>query len=99
MNSKNTITEFYRQIGTTFREHGADRVVLLKAKNCQQNDKDTKQIYSMYLEIAADGCFDKEKLQKFCTEQWPDAEIRILDLSAEENLNLIDEILEDGILL
>lgn len=90
MNSENTIAEFYRQIGRIFRQHGADRVVLLKSRTCQQ---------SMYLEVAADGCFDSQELRKVCTEQWPDAEISILDLSAEENLNLIDEVLEDGILL
>lgn len=90
MNSENTIAEFYRQIGRIFRQHGADRVVLLKSRTCQQ---------SMYLEVAADGCFDLQELRMVCTEQWPDAEISILDLSAEENLNLIDEVLEDGILL
>lgn len=90
MNNENTIAEFYRQIGSTFRQHGADRVVLLKSRTCQQ---------SMYLEVAVDGCFDLQELRKVCTEQWPDAEISILDLSAEENLNLIDEVLEDGILL
>lgn len=90
MNNENTIAEFYRQIGRTFRQHGADRVVLLKSRTCQQ---------SMYLEIAADGCFELQELQKVCSEQWPDAEISILDLNEEENLNLIDEVLEDGILL
>lgn len=106
MNSENTIAEFYRQIGRTFRQHGADRVVLLKSRTCQQNDEAADQMSGidsgrtgMYLEVAADGCFDLQELQKVCSEQWPDAEISILDLSAEENLNLIDEVLEDGILL
>lgn len=106
MNSENTIAEFYRQIGRTFRQHGADRVVLLKSRTCQQNDEAADQMSGidsgrtgMYLEVAVDGCFDLQELQKVCSEQWPDAEISILDLSAEENLNLIDEVLEDGILL
>lgn len=113
MNSETMITELYRQIGRSFREHGADRVVLLKAKTIPSTEQNRTNLSAvdnkageggqvrpnMYLEIAADGCFMLQELQKLCAAQWPDVEISILDLNAEENLELIDEVLEDGILL
>lgn len=102
MSEDYTITELYRQIGRTFRDHGADKVVLLKAKNKKESMIDRNAITGcpeMTLEIAADGWFDKKKLQQECKQLWPGVEINILDLNEDENLDLVDEVLEDGILL
>lgn len=96
MSGDYTIAELYRQIGRTFRAHGVDKVVLLKAKN-RATELDTYP--EMTLEIAADGWFDKKKLQQECRLLWPGVEINILDLNEDENLDLVDEVMEDGILL
>lgn len=38
-------------------------------------------------------------MQQECRQLWPGVEISILDLNEDENLNLVDEVMEDGILL
>lgn len=97
-----TITDLYRQIGRTFRAHGVDKAVLLKARNSRKENSQENIIRTypgMELEIAADGWFDKEKLLQECGKLWPGVEINILDLNEDENLGLVDEVMEDGILL
>lgn len=94
-----TIDELYRQIGRTFREHGADKVVLLKAKKMKRPAENTEREKEYFLEVAADGWFDKKKLQQKCSQLWPEVEMNILDLNEDENLGLVDEVMEDGILL
>lgn len=89
MEKEFSVLELYREIGRTFHGAGADRVVLLRARNQK----------SISLEIAVDGFFDKKKLQDACEEKWPEVAVRILDLNEDENLDLMDEIMEDGILL
>lgn len=89
MEKEFSVLELYREIGRTFHGAGADKVVLLRARN--QN--------GMSLEIAVDGFFDKRKLQDECEKKWPEVAIRLLDLNEDENLELVDEVMEDGILL
>lgn len=102
-----TVTDLYREIGRIFREYGADKVILIKAKNRIENDTNDnlsnfgfKEIWkNMSLEIAADNLHDKEQLEKKCSELWPGLEVLILNLDEDANLNLMDEVMEDGILL
>lgn len=85
------ITNIYREIGRTYREYGADQVVLLKSQASLENEKE------LSLEIAVDGAVDIHELQKISRQCWPAVVVELLDLN--ENPNLITEIVEDGILL
>lgn len=85
------ITKIYREIGRKFHDMGADQVVLLKSGSCQAQE------IQMYLEIAVDGMIDQKELMKQAKLNWPQVEIRILDLN--EDPNLIQEVVEDGIVL
>lgn len=86
------VTVLYRQIGKTFRERGADRVILLRSR--KYSDK-----AGMELEVAVDGASDKEELQKECKRLWPEVDIVIFDMNEEEHIDLLNEAMEDGILL
>ena len=85
------VTELYREIGKTFRSWGAIQVVILKSRTNIEAD------VQMKLEIAVDGCIDKKEMQKNVKMIWPQISMEILDLN--ENPNMIDEIVEDGIVI
>lgn len=87
-----TVT-LYREIGRTLHEMGAFRVVLLNAKAVPGAEKE------MYLEIAVDGCMDLENAKIRCRECWPEVEINLIDLNDERTMDLMDEVIEDGIQL
>lgn len=86
------VTVLYRQIGKTFREKGAERVILLRSR--KYPDKS-----GMELEVAVDGFINKEELQKECKNLWAEVDIVILDMNEEEHIDLLNEAIEDGILL
>lgn len=92
MEEKISITELYRQIGNMLHKAGADRAVLVRARECRETQKRN-------LEIAVDGILDSGALLQECRQKWPMTDITLLDLDADENLDLLDEALEDGILL
>ena len=85
------VAEVYRQIGTIFRENGAERVILLRSR------KHTKG-RGMSLELAADGWLDQSSVQSKCQRLWPDIDMKILDLN-EADAEFMNEVLEDGIIL
>lgn len=86
------VTVLYRQIGKTFREKGADRVILLRSRTILDGA-------GMELEIAADGAINKDELQSESRRLWPECEITILDMNEEIHADLLNEAMEDGILL
>lgn len=85
--------ELYRAIGKMMRGQGAERIYLLRAKIL------TEGPCRMQLELAADGVWDMELAKSRCREAWPEISIRLLDLNAEENAELSEEVMEDGIQL
>lgn len=85
------ITKLYREIGKKYREWGAEQVVLLKSRSFQDDEME------MMLEIAVDGMMNSDVLRKKSNILWPHIHIKILDLN--ENPNLIEEVIEDGMIL
>lgn len=90
---KISVADLYREIGRTFREHGAERVALLSSKTC--SDAETE----IELEVAVDGMIDEKELYQSSKNQWPYVQMKILNLNEEHNIHLIDEVIEDSILL
>ena len=87
-----TVT-LYREIGKTLHRMGAYRVVLLNSKATPDDH------YIMSLEIAVDGAIDVKKASTECNSNWPNILIKLLDLNDFENLELMREVIEDGIQL
>lgn len=90
---KISVADLYREIGRTFREHGAERVALLSSKTC--SDVETE----IELEVAVDGMINEKELYQSSRNQWPYVQMKILNLNEEHNIHLIDEVIEDSILL
>lgn len=87
-----TVT-LYREIGKILHQLGAYRAVLVNSKatpgqNCE-----------MYLEIAVDGAIDLNEASKCCKENWEHISIKLLDLNNYENIELMREVIEDGVQL
>ena len=87
-----TVT-LYREIGKTLHSMGAYRVILLNSKATPDDH------YVMSLEIAVDGAIDVKKARTECNSKWPHILIALLDLNDFENLEIMKEVIEDGIQL
>ena len=87
------MVELYRAIGKTLHELGAYRAVIIRAKATPNTS------YEMNLEIAVDGAIDVRYADKICAEKWPNMCIRLLDLNDYDNIELMTEVIEDGIKL
>ena len=85
------MVELYRAIGKTLHELGAYRAVIIRAKATPNTS------YEMNLEIAVDGAIDVRYADKICAEKWPNMCIRLLDLNDYDNIELMNEVIEDGI--
>ncbi len=87
-----TVT-LYREIGKTLHSLGAFRVVLINSKATPG------EACEMYLEIAVDGTIDLKEASKQCEKQWENISIKFLDLNNYENIELMKEVIEDGVQL
>lgn len=87
------MVELYRAIGKMLHELGAYRAVIIRAKATPNTS------YEMNLEIAVDGAIDVRYADKICAEKWPNMCIRLLDLNDYDNIELMNEVIEDGIKL
>ncbi len=81
----------YREIGKTLHGLGAYRAVIVRSKAAPG------EMPEMSLEIAVDGGIDVKKASEQCRKQFPNVEIMLLDLSEDANMDLIQEVIEDGI--
>lgn len=82
---------FYRKIGKTLHGLGAYRAVVVRSKATPE------KMPKISMEIAVDGSIDIKKASEQCRKEFPNAEITLLDLSADANMNLMQEVIEDGI--
>lgn len=87
------IENLYRAIGKTLHELGSYRAVLIHSKATPDASCE------MHLEIAVDGAIDISHADKICREKWPNIHIQLLDLNDYDNIELITEVIEDGIIL
>lgn len=85
-----SVTELYRQIGRMIRAHGADRVILMKARSDMAG--------TMKLEIAIDGIADLADVKNKCSKECPQVEMVIIDLNEADD-EALQEAIEDGIFL
>ena len=85
------MVKLYRAIGKTLHELGADRAVIIGAKAAPNTS------YEMNLEIAVDGAIDVCYADKICAEKWPNICTSLLDLNDYGNMELMNEVIEDGI--
>lgn len=83
----------YRTIGKILHELGAYRAVIISSKATPNT------FYEMDLEIAVDGEIDIDYAYKICAEKWPNIYIRLLNLNDYVDINLMNEVIEDGIKL
>lgn len=90
---KISVADLYREIGRTFREHGADRVALLSSKTYSEGE------YELELQVAVDGMIDEKELYRLSVQNWPYVKMKLLNLNDEKHMHLIDEVIEDSILL
>lgn len=81
----------YRKIGSALHQIGAYRAVIVKSKAMPD------RVPEMSLEIAVDGNIDVKKAAEQCRQQFPEVQIILLDLAENTDMELMQEIIEDGI--
>lgn len=81
----------YRKIGKVLHGLGAYRAVVVRSKATPE------KIPEMSMEIAVDGSIDVKKASEYCRKEFPNVEIILLNLSEDANMDLMQEVIKDGI--
>ena len=85
------VVDLYREIGRTLHDLGAYRAVLLNAKATPN------EVHEMSLQVVVDGLIDVENAVKVCKEKWETIQITLMDLNDYANIDLMKEVIEDGV--
>lgn len=87
------IVDLYREIGRTFHQLGAEKVTLLHSRTNPEN------VEEIILEIAIEGFVKKEELSVKSRELWPFLKIEFILVNELDDHELVNEIMEDGIII
>lgn len=96
MKTSYEIVDLYREIGKTFKDMGAEKVVLVNSRTNVKSSSFTEEIF---LEIAVEGNVDQKMLEKTACEKWPFLSMDLMVLDERSDQNLVSEIMEDGIFI
>lgn len=96
MKTSYEIVDLYREIGKTFKDMGAEKVVLVNSRTNVKSSSFTEEIF---LEIAVEGNVDQKMLEKTACEKWPFLSMDLMVLDESSDQNLVSEIMEDGIFI
>ena len=96
MKTSYEIVDLYREIGKTFKDMGAEKVVLVNSRTNVKSSSFTEEIF---LEIAVEGNVDQKMLEKTACEKWPFLSMDLMVLDERSDQNLGSEIMEDGIFI
>lgn len=88
------ITSLYRDIAKTYREMGADKIVLVKSQNYSEMPG-----CEMSMDIVLDGDIVREDIKKITEQKWDFIQMNIQYLTDDPTGKLIKEMVDDGIWL
>jgi len=92
-----TVRDLYQQIGTFFREKGADRIILLSSRPILEPEPENGK--QMILQVAVDNGICQADVKEELERLWPQLEIQVLEYGVQSEDDLIHEIEWDGIKL
>lgn len=88
------ITTLYRDIGKTFREMGADKIVVVSSKNYSHLPD-----CNMSMDIVLDGELIRGAAEATAKEKWSFIDMHIQYREDDPSGNLMSEMIADGIWL
>lgn len=88
------ITSLYRDIAKTYREMGADKIVLVKSQNYSEMPG-----CEMSMDIVLDGDIVREDIKKITEQKWDFIQMNIQYLADDPTGQLMEEMVDDGIWL
>lgn len=88
------ITTLYRDIAKTYREMGADKIVLVKSQNYSEMPG-----CEMSMDIVLDGDIIREDIAKVTKQKWDFIQMNIQYLADDPTGKLMEEMVYDGIWL
>lgn len=88
------ITSLYRDIAKTYREMGADKIVLVKSQNYSEMSG-----CEMSMDIVLDGDIIREDIAKVTKQKWDFIQMNIQYLADDPTGQLMEEMVYDGIWL
>lgn len=88
------ITQLYRDIGKTFREMGADKIVIISSKNYSNTPNCT-----MSMDMILSGDIIRADIEKCAAETWSFIEMHFQYLEDDTTGTLLYEMVDDGIWL
>lgn len=84
------MTGAYRELGDFLRQRGAQKVILLSAKEKGKGRE---------FQIVVEGSCNVKQLEEEIKDRWPDDQMTLINREEVETLDELREIEEDGIVL